>query len=81
VDKETIAKDLVAAYVAQHDIPEKNEMQEIAEQLVQFYKLTKAQLDKTSPNAAQQPMGFGKRAVQPNKSFEDQESSSKPWDK
>jgi hypothetical protein len=66
MDNESLAKDLVVGYVAGHDIPDKSEMQKIAESLIEFYKLTKAELEKSKANAAA-PIGFGNRATDPKK--------------
>jgi hypothetical protein len=73
MNNESLAKDLVAGHVAGHDIPEKDEMQKIAETLIEFYKLTKAELDKANANDAAVPIGFGVRFIDLKKSIEDQD--------
>ena len=66
MDNELVAQALVAGYLAGHALPEQNDMQKTAENLTEFFKLTKAELDKS--NAAQvSPIGFGSRSVDPNK--------------
>ena len=72
MDNELLAQALVAGYLAGHALPEKNDMQKIAENLTEFFKLTKAELDKS--NAGQvSPIGFGSRSVDPKKSTEKQD--------
>jgi hypothetical protein len=73
MDNESLARDLVVGYVAGHEIPEKGEMQKIAESLIEFYKLTKAELEKANANAPAAPIGFGSRSVEPKKPIEDQD--------
>jgi hypothetical protein len=63
MDHESLAKDLVAGYVAGHDIPEKKEMQKVAENLVEFYNLTKAELVKANADVSAAPIGFASRSV------------------
>jgi hypothetical protein len=71
MDNESLAKDLVVAYVAGHAIPERAEMQKVAESLIEFYQLTKGELDKEKGKAAA-PIGFGNRSMVAAKSDEDQ---------
>ncbi len=73
MDNESLAKDLVVGYVTGHDIPDKSEMPKIAESLVEFYKLAKAELEKSKANAAAAPIGFGNRAADPKKPPEDED--------
>jgi hypothetical protein len=73
MDNESLAKDLVVAYIAGHDIPDKSEMQKIAESLISFYELTKTELEKAKANAAPAPIGFGSRFAAPKKPVEDQD--------
>jgi hypothetical protein len=73
MDHETLAKDLVAGYVAGHDLPEKNEMQNIAESLIEFYNLTKAEVEKSQGKAEPAPIGFGSRSADAKKPREEQE--------
>ena len=72
MDNERLAADLVVGYVAGHEVPEKSEMQKIAENLSEFYRLTKAELDKANAEAHASPIGFGIRPVEPKSSNEDQ---------
>jgi hypothetical protein len=65
MDHESLAKDLVVGYVAGHDIPEKQEMQKVAENLVEFYNLTKTELEKSKGGGAPAPIGFGARSGDP----------------
>jgi hypothetical protein len=71
MDSESLAKDLVVAYVAGHPIPEKAEMQKVAESLIEFYHWTKAELDKEKGKAAA-PIGFGNRSAVPATPAQDQ---------
>jgi hypothetical protein len=61
MDNELLARDLVVGYMAGHDIPDKSEMRKIAESLIEFYTLTKVELEKSKANAAPAPIGFGNR--------------------
>jgi hypothetical protein len=72
MDHESLAKDLVVGYVAGHDIPEKGEMQKIAEGLIEFYQLTKAELDKLKAKTPA-PIGFSTRSAVQAKQDDDQE--------
>ncbi|MGH7928328.1 MAG: hypothetical protein ACREQV_11085 [Candidatus Binatia bacterium] len=71
MDNERLAKDLVVGYVAGHDIPANSDMQRIAENLIEFYRLTKAELDKANANAQVSPIGFGNRPIKAKNSSED----------
>ena len=67
MDNELLAKDLVVGYVAAHPIPEKSDMQKVAEGLIEFYQLTKAELDKSKSSAAPAPIGFSIHSAVPAK--------------
>jgi hypothetical protein len=73
MDNELLAQALVAGYLAGHALPEKNDMQQIAENLTEFFKLTKAELDKSNANAHGSPIGFGSRSVDAKTSIEDRD--------
>ena len=73
MDNESLAKDLVVGYVAGHDIPDRSEMQNIAESLIEFYNLMKAELEKSKGKAEQAPIGFGSRSGDAKKPREDQD--------
>ncbi len=72
MDNELLAKDLVVGYVAAHAIPEKSDMKKVAESLIEFYQLTKAELDKAKSSAAPAPIGFGIHSAVPAKPDEDE---------
>ena len=72
MDNELLARDLVVGYVAGHDVPEKGEMQKIAESLIEFYQLTKTELEKSKAGGAAAPIGFGNRSAVTTKPGEDQ---------
>lgn len=48
MDNETIAKDLVAAYLTKNKLPAPKEIAAIAKRLTDFYKATKDQLNPES---------------------------------
>lgn len=71
MDNDELARDLVVGYVAGHDVPEKGEMQKVAESLIEFYQMTKAELEKAKSGAISAPIGFGNRSGLPAKPGED----------
>jgi len=71
MDNESLAKDLVVGYVAGHTLPDKSEMPKIAENLVELYRIIKAELDKANASAHVSPIGFAAGAIEPKSSNED----------
>ena len=52
MDIETIAKDLVASYLANNKLPKPDDVSAIAKQVVDFYKAMKAELKVEQPEYA-----------------------------